>query len=281
MLTGSSRHYFATTLLVLLASPVVGQSPEDLRDAIRVALQAKSVEDLLDASEHPVFRDPFVYEGLWYIAAHTSMTDGFQRDIDILRRVLKAFVFGTLLELAHERASWPIEEALFDLGPWSLRALNDATGLAPPGSPRESLFSRKPELSETWRDGYYEYMHFDHRTPNERTVRIVVERSDVPWADITVDYTRTRVESLPDANSMDHMPLEGLSYSFPIASMNYFVIAAKVYGCLALIGLESPYAKYAHLIAANALYAASLKEGNGHSAIGLSPHGHFPHWHSY
>ena len=228
---------------------------------------------MLEASDREDLRDPYVREGLWYLAARGSLEEKFQRDPTFQTLMLKTFVFATLLEVGDSQSrAWSSEE-LLSLGPVSLRALNDATGLAPSGSPRELLFLREPELSDTIRDGYYHYLRIDARSIRKR---IIMERVDDPWSDLGLNYAVTHTEPLTEDGQDDYLPAEGLSYTFPMRVLNHFVIAAKAYACLSLIGEESSYAKYLHLIIANAFFAASLIEGNGHSAVGFSRTAIFP-----
>ena len=236
------------------------------------AQRANSMIEMHVALQDERFHDPFVYEGLWYAAAFLSLEDDFQRDEQLQARVLKMFVFATLLELSAEQRMWPREEQLFGMGPVSLQALNDRTGMAPPGSPRESLFLRMPEFSESRPNGFYHYIQLDLHAYGKK---VVSERSDPPWLGLEADYTVTRVESLP-ANDFDRLAAEGLSYSFPLQVMNHFIIAAKAYACLSLIGTDSPYTKYANVIIANSFFGASSVAGGGHSAIGMSRAAVFP-----
>ena len=251
--------------LVFFVCSATGRASDDLDAALETAVSANSLAEMQAASSEARFQYPFIIEGLWYAAAFMSWPEDFQRDAGLQARVLKIFVFATLLELTAKHKIWLEDEPLFSLGPASLKTLGDNIDLARPGSPRHILFLRMPELRKDFWRGYYQYLHFDSHLTGQR---IILERSDVPWSNLDFEYKVTRIESLPEKNSTRHV--EGLSYSFPLSVMNHFVIAAKVYAALSLLGPESPYVKYAHLIIANSFYAAALAEGNGHSAIDFS-----------
>ena len=244
-----------------------GQRSEALEAAIAAAQQANSLQELQEASNEARFQNSFVREGLWYVAAFASWPDQFQVDTELQEQILKTFVLATLLELAAKDEVWPEREPLFALGPTSLEALHEFTGLAPTGSARRAFFSRMPEFRKDSRHGFlYQYLRFDDHQMRQR---VVLERSDLPFADLDSEYT-ARTERLPYKDSAHPLPIEARSYSFPLGALNHFVIAAKAYAYLHLLRPELPDAKYANLIIANAFYATSLLEGNGHSAVNLS-----------
>ena len=242
-----------------------GQPSNALDAAIEMAQGANTLAEMEAAAEEKRFQDPFVREGLWYLAAFASWPEQFQVDTTLQEKVLKTVLFATFLELAVNRRSWPEDEPLSGIGPTSLKALDDKTSLAPAGSPRRSLFSRKPEFRKDLRHGFYHYLRFDlHGTGK----RVVFERSDIPLPDLNWGYNY-RMEDLP-ATDPATSAVQARSYSFPLGALNHFVIAAKASMSLSVIGEAFPYAKYANLILANSIYAASLMEGNGHSAVSFS-----------
>ena len=258
-------------VVFFVCSAPVRASDDGLNAALETAISASSLTQMQAALTEARFQDPFIIEDLWYTAGFMSWQEDFQRDAGLQARVLKIFMFATLIELTAKNKTWPKHELLFGLGPASFKALRDNVDLAPSSSPRHILFLRMPALRKDFWRGYYHYLHLDSHATGQR---IILERSDVPWSNLDFEYKVTRIESLPEKDSAKGV--EGWSYSFPLSVMNHFVIAAKAYAAVSLLGLESPYVKYAHLIVANAFYAAALAEGNGHSAIDFSRTAIFP-----
>ena len=237
-----------------------------LDQAMQTALQATTIDDLKTAAEDPRFRDPFVYEGLWYAAALFSMQPSFPSNYRLQERLMRFMAFGTLLELGLTRPSVELAdgELLLNVGPEARQALHRATHLSPVGGPLDSLLARRPELREDYWRGQYRYLRFTGPVADGLKFTWVLESSDTRIGDLQPQYALTRSESIPVANRDAGLASEGYSYSFPLPAMNYFVITAKAYAYLQLLGGKSRQSKYALLIIANALYYASLHGGNGH-----------------
>ena len=191
---------------------------------------------------------------------------------------MRFMTFGTLLELGLTRPAVELAdgERLFNVGPEARKALHRATHLAPAGGPLDSLLARRPELREDYWQGQYRYLRITGPVADEQERTWVFESSDTRIGDLRPQFVPTRSESIPVANRDTGRASEGYSYSFPLAAMNYFVIAAKAYAFLELLGEESRQSKYALLIVANALYYSSRHEGNGHVVDTFSRTAIFP-----
>ena len=245
---------------------------------MQTALQATTLNDLKTAAEDLRFRDPFVYEGLWYAAALISMQPSFPSDYRLQERLMRFMAFGTLLELRSTRSSaeLPGGELLFNVGPKARQELHRATHLAPPGGPLNSLLARQPKLRADYWRGQYRYIRITQPVADGQASSLVFESSDTRIGNLQPQYDLTRSENIPVARSDEGLAGHGYSYSFPLAAMNYFVITAKAYAFRQLLGANSRQSTYALLIVANALYHASLHEGNGHVVDAFSRAAIFP-----
>jgi hypothetical protein len=235
-----------------------------LQDALVAARSATSLGALQTAATDVRLQDPFVVEGVWYAAALGAASPQFGRDERVQRIVLNASTLATLLALKAAKSSWSGDPELWALGSQSLDAFRLAIGIAKEGQPLAALLERRPSLG-SW-TGLYRYMRLDIAAEGRS---IVAESSDTAFSDIGSQVS-TRVIPLVAKKSDSPLPVDAISYSFPLVTMNHIILAAKAFGYLRMLPSASTARKYGLIVAAEALYASSLAEGNGHNAVALS-----------
>ena len=129
-----------------------------------------------------------------------------------------------------------MREPLSALGPLSRAALFSAN-IGTLDGPLGALLLHEPELHASRWMGNYNYVRVELWYKQQA---FILERSDAPFADITAQFRVTERISLPPDGSQHNQPMTKWIYSFPLASMNDLIIAAKALMAVDALPPDSP-----------------------------------------
>jgi hypothetical protein len=254
-----------------VSTPARGQQATENRaaqlDAAFAAVErATTTQDLIREATTASYNTAFVREGLWYASALGTLPKGYGDELK-LKRVIKALVFATLLELAArgELSRWPKDEQLFAIGPNSLAAIpkyvafaREGDPLLGTGDPINSWLKRGPSIDECMVDGNYHYRRINTYVTGTYEL--------LEWTDTSVLGLSPQAKTLQGALGAEYKEKttlgEALSYSLPLANTRFIVAIAKAYLCLSLLPPNSPLSKYALTIAGSSFFFLSQATGS-------------------
>jgi hypothetical protein len=242
---------------------VLTQDATQLDAAFAAADRAATVEDLIREAKAASYNTTYVREGLFYAAALVSTSERFVEDASLTKRAIKGAVFATLLELAAagEISKWPKDEQLYSIGPSGLTALEKYLNFAREGDPINIMLRRMPSIDGSEIAGEYRFLRLNFYLTGRY---VLLESADTPWLDLSPRWKKSEGALGPEARSKS-VPVEGLFYAFPLASIRFIVAIEKAYLCLSLLPSDTLLKKYALLLAGDSFYFASRASGSDES----------------